>query len=295
MASVTNTQFDLFISYPKETKWKPIISNVLFELRNRYKISFWVDYEQTESNRDLLKDARNGIQISNLFLCFLNRDYFLSFNCKEELKHAIKAYKEKMFILLDSECEKTLKSFIPNEDDYVKVEAYKELNFFQICQGKYFEMFIQLLFVLMESTNETLKEEESIMQINNGLKIIIKPSLSEKDKVKLIKFFESNRLSGGGEILNYEFRNNNQMLQITYKNYETKQRILSLKNIMFENHNLKIHDGDEFLNEDDYIESHRGLKLIPYKYLILFFKLFVFTEESQKVENQVKDKKNYVN
>ena len=135
-SSVTVQQFDLFISYPKKTKWKEIISNVQFELRNRYKINFWLDYEQMSNNTDLLKEAKTGIEISKLFLCFMNRDYLLSYNCKEELKHSIKLNKLIIMILLDNECESALKVLLPNDDEYMKIEAYNDLNLFQICKGE---------------------------------------------------------------------------------------------------------------------------------------------------------------
>jgi hypothetical protein len=77
----------------------------------------------------------------------------------------------------------------------------------------------------------------------------------------LLEFFQNNRKSGGGEILSFEFRDNNQMLEITFKNYETKQNVLTLKTLTFQNHKLTIYDGEEFLNADDYGSSNRaGMK-----------------------------------
>ena len=261
-ASVKFNHFDLFISYPKKTKWKEIISNVQYELRNRYKVNFWLDYEQTQNNSDLLKEAKTGIELSKLFLCFMNRDYLLSYNCKEELKHSIKLNKPKIIILLDNECENAMKILLPNENDNIKIEAYNDLNSFQICKGDYFEMFIHLLFAWLEPNDEdeAMHEEKSIMEINNSLKIVISPKLNDLDKNKLLEFFQNNRKSGGGEILTFEFRDNNQMLEITFKNYETKQNVLSLKSLSFQNHKLTIHDGEEFLNADDYVDINKAGK-----------------------------------
>jgi hypothetical protein len=66
----------------------------------------------------------------------MNRDYLLSYNCKEELKYSIKLNKPKIIILLDNECENALKIILPNENDNIKIEAYNDLNSFQICKGE---------------------------------------------------------------------------------------------------------------------------------------------------------------
>jgi hypothetical protein len=124
-------------------------------------------------------------------------------------------------------------------------------------------MFIHLLFAWLEPNgqDETMNEEKSILEINNSLKIVISPRLNDVDKNKLLEFFQNNRKSGGGEILSFEFRENNQMLEITFKNYETKQNVLTLKTLTFQNHKLTIYDGEEFLNPDDYVSSNRaGMK-----------------------------------
>jgi hypothetical protein len=124
-------------------------------------------------------------------------------------------------------------------------------------------MFIHLLFAWLEPNgqDENMNEEKSILEINNSLKIVISPRLNDVDKNKLLEFFQNNRKSGGGEILSFEFRDNNQMLEITFKNYETKQNVLTLKTLTFQNHKLTIYDGEEFLNADDYGSSNRaGMK-----------------------------------
>ena len=121
-------------------------------------------------------------------------------------------------------------------------------------------MFIHLLFAWLEPNeddNETLDVEKSIMEINNSLKIVVAPKLNSLDKNKLLEFFQNTQKSGGGEILAFEFRDNNQTLEITYKNYETKQRVLNLRNLTFQNYKLSIHDGEEFLNEEDYMEKNK--------------------------------------
>jgi hypothetical protein len=122
-------------------------------------------------------------------------------------------------------------------------------------------MFIHLLFAWLEPNgqDENMNEEKSILEINNSLKIVISPRLNDVDKNKLLEFFQNNRKSGGGEILSFEFRDNNQMLEITFKNYETKQNVLTLKSHTFQN--LTIYDGEEFINPDDYVSSNRaGMK-----------------------------------
>jgi hypothetical protein len=124
-------------------------------------------------------------------------------------------------------------------------------------------MFIHLLFAWLEPNgqDENMNEEKSILEINNSLKIVISPRLNDVDKNKLLEFFQNNRKSGGGDILSFEFRDNNQMLEITFKNYETKQNVLTLKTLTFQNHKLTIYDGEEFLNADDYGSSNRaGMK-----------------------------------
>jgi hypothetical protein len=124
-------------------------------------------------------------------------------------------------------------------------------------------MFIHLLFAWLEPNgqDENMNEEKSILEINNSLKIVISPRLNDVDKNKLLEFFQNNRKSGGGEILSFEFRDNNQMLEITFKNYETKQNVLTLKTLPFQNHKLTIYDGEEFINADDYVSSNRaGMK-----------------------------------
>jgi hypothetical protein len=243
-------QFDLFISYPKNSKWKSILSNIQFELRNKHKLNYWIDFEKTETNSNQTKVS--AINKSKIFLCFLSQDYLTSFDCNEELKHAIKLNKEKVIVFLDQECERSLKSLVPNEDEYIKIEAYKDLNLFQICKGDYFQMFIDLLLAMLKSNDEALNEELSIMEINNSLKVVISPRMHDNDREKLIMYLESVRKSGGGEIINYEFRSKNHILNLSYKNYETKQRMLSHKKIQFQNYNLVIYDGDEFINEDDF-------------------------------------------
>lgn len=244
--------YDIFISYPKSSKWKLILSNLQSQLRNKLKFNLWIDYEKIEINKDLLPQFRAGIQQSRLFICLLNQDYLTSYNCQDELAYAQKLNKEKIIILLDAESEKHITKALTN---YITVDAYKDLNAFQACTGEIYDELVDVILQLFtdeddeNETNAANLNDKSILDINNSLKIIINPNLNENDEDILLDFLSDNARSGGGEIINYEYKNNNYLLLLTYKNYEVKQRILNKKLLSFHNYHLLVYDGEDFINE----------------------------------------------
>lgn len=93
------TKFDLFFSYNRESS-SIIVNKLLDQLKKEFKI--WIDTTNVYPDAETLDAAiQDGLDNTDVVVCFLTKLYFASSKCMLEIKYATAKSKKCIFVMLE--------------------------------------------------------------------------------------------------------------------------------------------------------------------------------------------------
>jgi hypothetical protein len=133
MANKVDFKYHLFFSYCHKNK--EIVHNIYKKLKQKYKI--WIDINVT--NGKLYREMAKGIEESQIFVCFVSKEYCESETCCKEIQFAYDSNTTILPIMLDREAKNEVEFFIrrlflfmackpPNVFEPWSDDLYRELD-----------------------------------------------------------------------------------------------------------------------------------------------------------------------
>ena len=97
--------FDLFISYNQRTS-RELVGKIVNLLLEKEKFKIWIDYGEMRPGDELYKKMEEGLRQSKMVLCFINKEYCKSENCRFELSFTIENKLKRIFVILEPDLNK---------------------------------------------------------------------------------------------------------------------------------------------------------------------------------------------
>jgi hypothetical protein len=137
-------QSHLFISYQLHDE--EIVNNFVQQLRKQLNLEIWFDKEKIKKiNKNITQQINEGIEQSELFICFISRLYSQSKNCIDEISYAKTLKKRVIVIMLESANTEELADVGVIINGRLRINAYKEISLFKDAQGDEFKKLIKSL------------------------------------------------------------------------------------------------------------------------------------------------------
>jgi hypothetical protein len=123
-------QYDIFVSYNQKSN-KEIVNKVVSKLENEEKFKVWIDHRSMNAGTELYKKMEDGLRQSEIVLCFINKEYCESENCRFELSFTIENKIKRIFIILEPNINKqNLHGVGILISGSLRLNAYKAPNLF---------------------------------------------------------------------------------------------------------------------------------------------------------------------
>ena len=159
-------QHHLFVSY--ELNDEIIVKNFVNNLRKQLNIEIWLDREKLNSSRSVGEQIREGIDESEMFLCFINRLYSLSSDCVDEILYAKSEKKRIIVVMLEYANVDEFGEIGSVINGRLRINAYKEISAFKEGMGDEYKKLVKSL---MNALDISLKiENESRKAVKKNAK-----------------------------------------------------------------------------------------------------------------------------
>lgn len=146
----------LYLSYHYESE--ELVDLFYHKLKNEF--NFKVNYSKKKDESNLNDPTDQSINESKCFLCFLNKSYIETDECKYEIKYAAKQRK-KIFVL---RIENIKINDLNNDNELLAISPFATLNFYNRIEN---QISRDAFDFLIKSINDSFKTEMSIKQNGN--------------------------------------------------------------------------------------------------------------------------------
>ena len=120
-----NKVFHLFVSY--ELNDEEVVKSFIVNIRKVFNIEIWFDREKLQNDRCINEQIAEGIEMSEMFVCFLSRLYILSNSCIQECFHA-KQLKKRIIVVMVEAVNADVDGILNGK---LRINAFKEISLFK--------------------------------------------------------------------------------------------------------------------------------------------------------------------